>query len=381
MRKIPVLAVVAAFLLLVPWVGMLDFGRIGVDGIAISAVAVMTLAVFSSMTSWSVLSWASKSLRPAGILLSVITGASLVIPFIEVLGPMAAVVVGIVAGFSAFMLQKKMADPARKYPVAIAAATLAAAYLALILLVLSIQSSHVWDTGDGIGSWSGTVEGIEESGFGNILNSGIGFVYFLVIVPSLAATVLVFRAGKIKTRYKVAMIAVLLFVVLDLPFFTSITVVNDAFEVAHILHFWSIPIHTEVSGMKPVYGVGEPIEFTVTHYNFGYYQEYPQYGICQENDGRAVISGGMTGGSVGYGPFTILTIWQESWDIRSYTEHYRVDQYGNVVDSKPQDGKWHVVSETRPIALGEPGDYTLNVDTTARHGQISIPFEVVRNEG
>lgn len=195
MRKILILAVIAAFLLLVPWEGMLDFdlGRIEVDGISTSAVVAMTLTVFFSMVSWSVLSWASKSLSPAGILLSVITGASLVIPFIGVLGPMAAVIIGIVAGFSAFMLQKNIVEPARKYPVVVATAILAAAYLALILLVLSVQSSHVWDTGDGIGSWSGTAEGIEESGFENISNNNIGFAYFLVIVPSLAATGMIIR--------------------------------------------------------------------------------------------------------------------------------------------------------------------------------------------
>ena len=175
------------------------------------------------------------------------------------------------------MLQKKMINPAGNVPVVIAVLTLAAAYLALILLVLAAQSSH-----SGIDSWSGTAEGIEESGFDNIFNNGIGFAYFLVIIPSLAATVLALRVGKMKTRYKIIIIAVLSFAVLDLPFFTSITVINDAFEIAHLLHFWSIPIHTEVSGIKQAYEAGEPIEFNVTHYNFGYYQEHPQYEIVQE---------------------------------------------------------------------------------------------------
>ena len=63
---------------------------------------------------------------------------------------MAAVLVGIVAGFSAFMLQKKAADPARNRPVIVAAAALAAAYLALTILVLAAQSSHTWDAGDAL---------------------------------------------------------------------------------------------------------------------------------------------------------------------------------------------------------------------------------------
>ena len=198
MRKIPILAIIAAFLLLVPWAGMLDFNpnRIQVDGIVTSAVIVMTLAVLFSMASWSVLSWVSKSIKPTGILLSVITGAALIIPFIQVLGPMAAVPVGVAAGFSAFMLQKKAADPARNRPVMVAAVTLAAGYLVLTILVLAAWGSHVWDAGDGIGLWSGTPEDIEESGFDDVFNNGIGFAYFLVIVLSLAATGLVLRRGK-----------------------------------------------------------------------------------------------------------------------------------------------------------------------------------------
>ncbi len=310
MRRVPILAIIAAFLLLVPWIGMLGFdpGRIQADGTVTSAAIVMTLAVLFSMISWSVLSWASKSIKPAGILLSVITGAALVIPFIQVLGPVAAVPVGAAAGFSAFMLQKKAADPARNRPVMAAAATLAAGYLVLAILVLAAQDSHAWDAGGGIGSWSGAQKGMEESGFDDAFNNGIGFAYLLVIVPSLAATGLALRRGKMKTRYKIMIIAVVLFAVLDLPFFTSITVVDDALGMSSILHFWSIPIHTEVSGMKPVYGAGEPIKFTVTHHNFGYYQEYPQYGIFQENDRKPIIWGGVTGGSLSYGPFTILTI-------------------------------------------------------------------------
>ena len=382
MSRIPILATIAAFLLLIPWVGMLhfDLGRIQVDGIYTTAAISMTLAVFFSMASWWILSRASKDVRSVGILLSIITGASLVIPFIQVLGPMAAVLVGIVAGFSAFMLQKKAADPARNRPVIVAAAALAAAYLALTILVLAAQSSHTWDAGDGIGAWTGTAEGIEESGFDNIFNSNIGFAYFLAVIPALAVAGLMLRGGKMKTRYKIIIIAVLSFAILDLPFFMSITVVEDALGISPILHFWSIPIHTEVSGMKPAYEAGEPIEFAVTHYNFGYYQEYLQYEIFRENDRVSVIRDTMTDGPVSYGPFTILMIWPGNWEISSYTEDYFVDQYGNRIDSKPQDDAWSVVSETKPITVGEPGKYTLHVCRFGCPGEISIPFEVVEDE-
>ena len=78
MSRIPILATIAAFLLLIPWVGMLhfDLDRIQVDGIHTTAVISMTLAVFFSMASWWIISRASKDVRPVGILLSIITGAS-----------------------------------------------------------------------------------------------------------------------------------------------------------------------------------------------------------------------------------------------------------------------------------------------------------------
>ncbi len=188
------LAAIAAFLLIVPWVDKveLEFGQVQVDGISVHAAVAMTLAVLFSMVSWSVLSWVSKSIKPTGILLSVITGVSLMIPFVQVLGPMASALVGAVAGFSAFMFQKKMSSPARNRPVVVAIVTLAAAHLALTLLILS-ASSYIWDTGDGIGAWTGTVEGIEERGFENVFNNGIGFVYLTVTVPSLAMAVWAIR--------------------------------------------------------------------------------------------------------------------------------------------------------------------------------------------
>lgn len=180
-----------------------------------------------------------------------------------------------------------------------------------------------------------------------------------------------------KTRYKITVTAVLLLVVLDLPFFTSITVINDAFfDTAPILHYWSIPIHTEVSGLNHVYGTGEPIEFAVAHSNFGYYQEYPQYEIFREDSGRSIINGGMVD-SIHYTPFTILTVWQGSWEVRKYTEHILTDQDGNRLDPGHQAGSWRVVSEAKPISLDEPGSYSLRVYTPTMYEGISVPFEVV----
>ena len=157
------LIAVAVFLVLVPWFELLSFGagnEIMVDGIATSAVIVLVIAVGFSLTSWLVISWISKGIRLPGIALGVITGAALAVPFLQVLGPMAGVVVGVVAGFVAFLFQKKMADPKENRPLITAVATLAVAYFVLIVVSLVFTPTSIWD--DGIVEWYGTAGGLES---------------------------------------------------------------------------------------------------------------------------------------------------------------------------------------------------------------------------
>jgi len=47
-------------------------------------------------------------------------------------------------------------------------------------------SNHNWDTGDGIGSWSGTVEGMEEPNIYEDLRMNIGFIFWHMILPTFA---------------------------------------------------------------------------------------------------------------------------------------------------------------------------------------------------
>ncbi len=180
---------IATFLLLLPWIQGLNTGIINgvmVDGIATSAVTVMTITLVFSLISWILFSWASKNIIFSGVLLAIISGASLVIPFLQVLGPMAGILIGIVAGFVAYMFQQKLKDTANNRPVWIASATLVVSYAMIIMVVLTTsQVSHVWDTGGGIGSWSGTTNEIEESIFYNVFNNDIEFLFFFAIVPSL----------------------------------------------------------------------------------------------------------------------------------------------------------------------------------------------------
>lgn len=197
--KTKLLIIIAAFLVLIPWIRGLEFGmnnQVLADGITISAIIVMTITIAFSLVSWFLFSWASKDIKFIGIPLSIITGASLVIPFFQVMGPMAGVIVGVVAGFVAFMFQKKIINPAKNKSLIIAAITIVATYFILVMMILTAQSAYVWDTGDGIGEWTGTVEGMEEKGFANIFNNNIGFIFFLIIIPSLMITGLIIRDKK-----------------------------------------------------------------------------------------------------------------------------------------------------------------------------------------
>ncbi|QLH07151.1 hypothetical protein [Nitrosopumilus ureiphilus] len=153
--KTRLLIIIAAFLVSIPWIRGLEFGmnnQVMWNGITINSIIVMTLTIMFSLMSWVLFSWASKNIKPIGIPLSIITGTSLLIPFSQVLGPMAGIIVGIVAGFAAFMLQKKIISPAQNTSLIIAAITIVATYFVLILMILAIQtSSFVWNTGGVIG--------------------------------------------------------------------------------------------------------------------------------------------------------------------------------------------------------------------------------------
>ena len=196
--KILFLVPIAVFLVFLPWFQGISVGLnndVMIDGITTSSVVVMTITLVFSLISWCLISWAAKGLSLSGILIAIILGASIVIPFFDVLGPMAGVILGVVAGFLAFIFEQTIHH--NRFA-AITVIGLAITYVILTVLVLtSSQTSHVWDTDDGIGSWSGTAEGIEKSGFENFFDNNIGFVFFLVIVPSLIITQLIIREKKI----------------------------------------------------------------------------------------------------------------------------------------------------------------------------------------
>lgn len=52
------------------------------------------------------------------------------------------------------------------------------------LTAIHIQSGTIWNAGNGVGSWTGTVDGLEEyTGF--LIKESLGFIFFFIIIPSL----------------------------------------------------------------------------------------------------------------------------------------------------------------------------------------------------
>ncbi len=188
-----ILIIIAIFLVMISWIKGLEFdinNQVMVDGITTSFTVVMILTVMFSLLSWVLFSWASKNILPIGIPLSIITSTSLLIPFSQVLGPMAGIILGIVAGFTAFMLQKKIINSAQNTSLTIAVITIVVTYFVLALIILTIPtSSHEWDTGYGIGVWNDSPEDIEQQAF-RIIGAVISVGYSLGVAVLLLFSIL-----------------------------------------------------------------------------------------------------------------------------------------------------------------------------------------------
>ena len=193
--KTCLLIAVAVFIVLVPWFEGLSFyaDKIMADGVMTGAITALIIAIGFSLVSWPALLAASEDVKLSGIVLGVITGAAVTVPFVQILGPMAGVIVGVVAGLAAFLLQNKMMHPAMEdKSLTYAVTTLTAAYLVLIAVaVLASPTSSMWDTGDGIGAWPDTADELEIPRTADKLPSVIGVPSFLAAISSLAATALI----------------------------------------------------------------------------------------------------------------------------------------------------------------------------------------------
>ena len=153
----------------------------------------LAASIASSLAFWLALSWRSGRYGLPGVTLPIITGASLALPFLGVLTPVAGMIVGAVAGFSASRLQRRMDDPSQGRPLKVALAALVAAYLGLVAISLASHSPPLWE--GGFSPWF-SYGPLDESGSKALFTDYRELLMLLVSAFFLAATVLFVYARK-----------------------------------------------------------------------------------------------------------------------------------------------------------------------------------------
>lgn len=156
--KIRVLVIIGFFASLT-YVGYLSIGlsrEVMIDEITVSTLVVTVLSIVFSVLSWFLFSWASKNLSLQGIMLSVITGVVIIIPFNRDLGPIAGILMGLAGGFAAYMIGQKIATSKNKFLI-IGLGTIAASCIIVSLLISSVQTISPWDAGNKVESWNKTI--------------------------------------------------------------------------------------------------------------------------------------------------------------------------------------------------------------------------------
>ncbi len=116
---------------------------------------------------------------------------------------MAGIIVGVVAGFAAFMIQKKITNSTGNKPLIISTITLVSAYSVLFTMILVSQTnyfSHSWDTRYSIGEWTSTAEGMEQQPL-MFNNLKIHLNYFLSLI-ALPTLIMIWIAIKYKTTLR-----------------------------------------------------------------------------------------------------------------------------------------------------------------------------------
>jgi len=166
------------------WFGFNAGSEVMADGIAASAWSVTNISAGMASVTWMLVSWAHTG-KPSivGAATGAVAGLVAITPASGWVGPMAAIIIGIVAGMVcygavAFKNSRKLDDALDVWGVhGIGGLTGA-------ILVGTFASPHIWDTGDGIGAWTGTPEGLEQQAI-NIIAAVIVAGYAFGVTISL----------------------------------------------------------------------------------------------------------------------------------------------------------------------------------------------------
>ena len=155
------MVVLGTSLLWFGWFGFNAGSEAMVDGITVSAWTVTNTATGMAAVTWVLMSWAHTG-KPSivGAASGAVAGLVTITPASGWVGPMAAIIMGIAAGTVcyacvAFKNARKWDDALDVWGIH------GMGGLTGAILTGTLASPHIWDTGDGIGAWTGTPEGME----------------------------------------------------------------------------------------------------------------------------------------------------------------------------------------------------------------------------
>ena len=184
------MVVLGASILWFGWFGFNAGSEVMVDGITVSAWVVTNIATGMAAVTWALMSWAHTG-KPSivGAATGAVAGLVTITPASGWVGPMAAIIMGIAAGTIcygcvAFKNARKWDDALDVWGVH------GMGGLTGAILTGTLASPHIWDTGDGIGAWTGTPEGYEQQAIsiiGAAISIGYAFGVTIVILKVMDA--------------------------------------------------------------------------------------------------------------------------------------------------------------------------------------------------
>ena len=170
------MVVLGASILWFGWFGFNAGSEVMADGITVSAWTVTNTATGMAVVTWLLMSWAHTG-KPSivGAATGAVAGLVAITPASGWVGPMAAIIIGIAAGTVcygcvAFKNARKWDDALDVWGVH------GMGGLTGAILTGTLASPHIWDTGDGIGAWTGTPEGYEQQAI-SIVAAGMSIAY------------------------------------------------------------------------------------------------------------------------------------------------------------------------------------------------------------
>jgi Amt family ammonium transporter len=158
------------------WFGFNAGSQVMVDGVTVSAWVVTNTATGMAAITWVLMSWAHTG-KPSivGAASGAVAGLVAITPASGFVGPMASIIIGIAAGTIcygcvSFKNARKWDDALDVWGVH------GMGGLTGAILTGTLASPHIWDTGVGIGAWTGTAEGMEQQAI-NIMGAAISLGY------------------------------------------------------------------------------------------------------------------------------------------------------------------------------------------------------------